>query len=61
MFTIQNTRTGKTVKNAISGKPMVFNSFSDADTFAKSLKRDSILEATAWNNKRNSTYSIVAA
>ena len=60
MFKVKNNRTGKFIKDAITGKIMLFDK-ETAKYMAKCAERDSVLSATAWNSTRKSTYSVVPA
>ena len=61
MFKVQNLTTGKFLKDAISGKAMVFATMEDAEHCAAACHRDSVLSATAWNSKRGFKYAIIKA
>jgi len=61
MYKILNTRTNRHTKNAITGKPLVFNAKADAEKFADSMRVNSFSNGTAFNNVRPSNYTVVTA
>jgi hypothetical protein len=61
MNVIKNAKTGKTVKDAISGKQIQFETEQDARTFADSMERNSVLGATAFNSTRPTKYVVAPA
>ena len=58
MFQVINSKTGKAIKNALTTKPMMFETQEHAQKFADSMHRNSVLCATAWNNVRRTVYSV---
>jgi len=61
MFKLQNTSTGKIVKNMITGKTFLFATEADAANTAASMHRDAVLNASAWNSKRGAKYAVIKA
>ena len=61
MFKIQDTQTGKMVRDMISGKTKLFETQERAEYVAASIHRDQVLSATAWNRKRGLKWQIVKA
>jgi hypothetical protein len=58
-YQLKNATNGKTVKDAISGKPKVFDDLETAQHWASNLERRSRLDATAWNSTRPSKYEVI--
>lgn len=61
MFQVQNTRTGRFVGDAITGKTRNFEKLEVAQKWADNMHRNSCLNATAWNSVRPSVYKVVSA
>ena len=61
MYLLKNTTNGKIVKNAITCKPMTFDTLELANKWAKNLERRSKLDSTAFNGVRSSKYEIISA
>jgi hypothetical protein len=59
MYKVKNNRTGKFIKNALTGKPFTFEDKDHAQKWADDSARESVLNATAWNSVRRSTFSVV--
>lgn len=61
MFKVINSKTNKAIKDAITCKPMIFETKEQAEKFATSLTRDSVICATAWNRVRKTNYIVLPA
>ena len=59
MFKIKNCRNGKFIRDAITGKIRAFETAESAQYLADSLRRSSVLDATAWNSVRPSNYEVL--
>lgn len=61
MFKVQNSKTKKFVKDAITGKIKLFGTMKEAEASAKSSEYYSNVKATAWNSIRAAKYIVVVA
>lgn len=61
MFKIKIQGTNRFVRDPITTKPHVFETFEHAQKWADDLHRDSVLSATAWNSTRRTFFVVVPA
>lgn len=61
MYQVQNTKTGKFLKDAITCKPHQFADIEHAQKWADDAHRNSVLNATAWNSTRPTKYAVIVA
>ena len=59
MFKVQNVKTKKFAKDAITGKVKFFDTHDAAQKWADSSERYSNIGATAFNSTRPSKYTVV--
>lgn len=61
MFKVQNTKTKKFLKDAVSGKVWLFDSIEAATMNCKSAEYYSTMNASAFNSVRAAKYIVVPA
>lgn len=59
MFKIQNSKSGKIVRDAITCRPRLFETEEQARYLADCLERNSTDRATAWNSIRTTKYTVI--